>query len=257
MKHVKLFEDFIVALSSEHIIENEGTMKVYKAGNFLFDNKNAAQKYIDLLKKLTFEYNTGDSNLYSKGPIYDAFNVEERTIGADSIQEGLDDARADEGNYYSDLRKRIDNTPSPVPADIVAEAKNILAPFIKHFSVEADFKFAGTNSKAPSLRLTLYVNYPNSDHREYKMPGRFLNEKDAKQALNFAMKNAIAYPMQKDYPTINVSLDKLSPRTSVYNPGPFDIIREEELLNLAKSSRSKSVIDAVEEFISFRNSLER
>jgi len=66
MKHVKLFEDFIVSLS-EHIIENEGSMKVYDAGNFLFDNKNAAQKYLDLLKKLTFEYNTGDSRLYSRG----------------------------------------------------------------------------------------------------------------------------------------------------------------------------------------------
>lgn len=251
MKHVKLYEDFIGSLSSERIIENEGTMKVYEAGNFLFDNKNAAQKYIDLLKKLTFEYNTGDSRLYSGGPIDDAFNVEELTINADSIQEGLDNARADEN--YRGLQKRIANIPSPVPADIIAEAKNILAPFIKHFSVEADFKFKGTNSVAPSLQLALYVNYPNSDHREDNMPGRFLNEKDAKQALNFAMKNAIAYPITKDWPTINVSLDKLSPRTSV---SKFEIVSEEELLNLAKSSRSKSVIDAVEEFIAFRDSLE-
>jgi hypothetical protein len=253
MKHVKLFEDFIVSLS-EHIIENEGSMKVYDAGNFYFDNKNAAQKYLDLLKKLTFEYNTGDSRLYSRGPIYDAFEVDELMISADSIQEGLDDTRADEGNYYSDLRKRIANTPSPVPADLVAEAKNILAPFIKHFSVDADFKFIGTNSVAPSLQLKLYANFPNSDHREYKMPGTFLNEKDAKQALNFAMKNAIAYPITKDYPTIYVSLDKLSPRTLVSG---FEIVREKELRNLAKSSRSKNVMDAVEEFISFQYSLER
>ena len=255
MKHVKLFEDFIVALSSEHIIENEGTMKVYKAGNFLFDNKNAAQKYIDLLKKLTFEYNTGDSRLYSRGPIDDAFKVEELTIGADSIQESLDDARTDEGNYYSDLRKRIENTPSPVPADIMAEAKNILAPFIKHFSVEADFKFAGTNSKAPSLQLKLCTNYPDSHYSSNNIPGKFLNEKDAKQALNFAIKNAIAYPTTKpgqEWPIINFSPDKLSPRTGY----KFEIVEEEELLNLAKSSRSKSVMDAVDEFMSFRDSLE-
>ena len=253
MKHVKLYEDFIVSLSSERIIENKGTMKVYEAGNFLFDNKNAAQKYIDLLKKLTFEYNTGNSRLYSRGPIDDAFNVEELTINADSIQEGLDSARVDE-NYYRDLQKRIANTPSPVPADILAEAENILAPFIKHFSVEADFKFAGTNSKAPSLRLALYENYPNSDYREYAMPGRFLNEKDAKQALNFAMKNAIAYPLDKDpFGQTHFSLDKLSPRTS---RSKFEMLDHEQLLDLAKSSRSKSVIDAVEEFISFRKSLE-
>jgi len=176
-------------------------------------------------------------------------------ISADSIQEGLDDTRADEGNYYSDLRKRIASTPSPVPADIVAEAKNILAPFIKHFSVDADFKFVGTNSVAPSLQLKLYANSPNvQNYREYNIPGKFLNEKDAKQALNFAMKNAIAYPITKNYPTINVSLDKLSFSTLVSD---FEIVEGEELRNLAKSSRSKNVMDAVEEFISFQYSLER
>ena len=53
MKHIKIYEEFLNTFSEDvdSIVEKEDD-KVYNVGNFIFNDKNNAGKYLDLLKKL-------------------------------------------------------------------------------------------------------------------------------------------------------------------------------------------------------------
>ena len=216
MKHIKIYEEFLNTFSEDvdSIVEKDDD-KVYNVGNFIFNDKNNAGKYLDLLKKLTFEYSSGDDRLYSNGPKWDAFKIAE-----------VDSKRINEAFFF----EAIDNQ------DIADFVNDVLSGILKYFSAEVK-KINGSK-----IILKLYSNRIQTS--TYPVPGRFFNEKDAKQAIEFAKKYAIGYIDDRgpDY----LSIDALSFYVSQQTYSDTFINRT-EFVNLAKTAGSKIDFEDLEQ----------
>lgn len=210
MKHIKIYEEFLNIFSEDtnSIVEKEDD-KMYDVGNFIFNDKNNAGKYLDLLKKLTFEYSSGDERLYSNGPKWDAFKIAE-----------VESKRINEAFFF----KAIDNQ------DIADFVNSALSGILKHFSAEVK------NISGSKIALKLYSNRIQTSN--YPIPGRFFNEKDAKQAIEFAKKYAIGYISSDSWKRDYVSIDSLSFYVSE-QPYSDSYLIDKEFVNLAKTAGSK------------------